>query len=1027
MLSNNNGKEQDEYTKAKAGRKKRFILIPIIAAAAFLVAAYALNITGAPFGRGVNVEDGPYTPEAFAGYTPGRDIPFDPVEAGFTTNDPNIKMIEINQSLSYGFDTDTGRLYLMENFVAGKETAVFVKLGTPPAADSEMILTIEKDRRFVASLAPAAIVDDTTILFLPEDIAGVNDWEQGAYTITFDMDESRAVRTTNFFESMEMKVLAVPVLANYSGRVVSCLGDWRYGSTMIEAAYPVAKKGVDYVLHPELDLSDGRYDLNTDIGQFNVWEALKNLQTPDKDYTMIVGYIRYPANHGQYLGYTYGQPANVVCESEPDLYATVVHEIAHCYLIGDEYEGGGLNNELNSPPYRMQGHDIVTREPAEGIKEAVVSGFSVGINGSGSMVYPEQRPFWVEGRTLLGAVTSYMGSGTGEDSFKFWTTSDIWNHLFNVFTGQAPMVILGDESGEEPGDSGPAEEDGDDEDDYWGQCPNCYGDVYDPPMFVQCRNCYEFTLITGEVFPCRECGNTIVVEEYTKEEAAIGCFTCESLIWLTSFVDFNGGSFNKGITARAAEPELVTVTEITGVLEADGTFSPDPWYSYPAHASVLSANKIGDYAVYIYDENGEKISATYFDALPTAEINTAEGRSFLESAGIPVEVVVRLPEDAAKFVILKGEEEIYERAVSESAPEVAITDIEPYENIGDEYTLNWEASDEDGDELYFDVYYYYNDTSYYLMAANVTDSSLDLDLTGYPGADEGYFRIRATDGVHTSESLSEFVTVPFKAPEIFTDNAEVPQYAVTQEFRYEIDAYDKQDGWLQDEEIEWILNDEHYAYGAALTVRPYELEPGIHTFTVTAANSAGLSDSKDFSVEILDDESDLPDDWSKDIIKYALKSGCYASQARPEAPVTRADFAQMMTAMYGVVSGPEGAYPDVEEDLISDCTGNLYDAGLMVFLGVMEAEDGIFEPQKSMTESEAAIVMYKVARLAAGRAQAGAEAGDEEEGDEEIIEKLIELGVFGGDDENELEEDGKLSYKLSLVRCGLFLKTVYGE
>ena len=44
-------------------------------------------------------------PASFAGRVT-RELSFEPVEPSFYTEDPSIVMIEINQSLSYGFDTD---------------------------------------------------------------------------------------------------------------------------------------------------------------------------------------------------------------------------------------------------------------------------------------------------------------------------------------------------------------------------------------------------------------------------------------------------------------------------------------------------------------------------------------------------------------------------------------------------------------------------------------------------------------------------------------------------------------------------------------------------------------------------------------------------------------------------------------------------------------------------------------------------------------------------------------------------------
>ena len=397
------------------------------------------NVIDDPFDRPLNInintnENNNNNDNPTGNPTDVRNIEYVEGEAGFKTSDPNIKMIEVNQCLSYGFDTDSGEFYVIDNFVAGKETAVFIALEKPFDPDIEVMLSIERDDEPVASFSSYEQIDDNTLLFHPGDISEVGSWEQGVYTFTFTMGESIAKRTTIFHRSGPMKVLAVPMINNYSGEIRSCTGEWKNGITMITAVYPVARDDVEYVLGPEQDFSAPKYDINTESGQRMIWRVLSALQTPDNDYTMILAFMPIPA--GNTLGYTYGGAVAISCESELDMQATVVHEIAHCYDIGDEYQGGHLNLDLNHPPYGMRGISIYDESPVAGIKEFVRSSRTVGLKGSGSLIYEQQRVYWHEGRLLMGARASYMSGGAGEDAFMFWTSSEIWNHLFNMLTGK---------------------------------------------------------------------------------------------------------------------------------------------------------------------------------------------------------------------------------------------------------------------------------------------------------------------------------------------------------------------------------------------------------------------------------------------------------------------------------------------------------------------------------------------------------------------------------------------------------------
>ena len=78
--------------------------------------------------NGDNPGDDPIIEDPVIGPPDDSNVEYIEGEAGFKTSDTNIKMIEVNQCLSYGFDTDTGEFYVIDNFVAGKETAVFVDL-----------------------------------------------------------------------------------------------------------------------------------------------------------------------------------------------------------------------------------------------------------------------------------------------------------------------------------------------------------------------------------------------------------------------------------------------------------------------------------------------------------------------------------------------------------------------------------------------------------------------------------------------------------------------------------------------------------------------------------------------------------------------------------------------------------------------------------------------------------------------------------------------------------------------------------
>ena len=962
-----------------------------------------------------------------------RELDFEQCQPGFASNDPRLAMIEINQSLSYGFDADTGEYYLMENFAAGKETALFVEYHEAMDWNKEFVyMAIERNGELVAELMPA-VIDTYTLLFQPKNMADTGNWAQGAYTFTVYMGEAEAAtRTANFYESVSLKVLAVPIRANYSGGTVSCEGDWKSGATMLYATYPIGKAGIEYVLAPELDLSSAKYDLNGDTDNlYNVWEALTNLQTPNKDYALIVGFVRDNPQNGRLCGYTFGLPANIVTESDSDMLATVIHEIAHCYNIGDEYEGGSLNLSTNSPPYGMGGNDINTQKPVVGAKQKVLGGEDIGISGTGSVIYADQRAYWVEGRSLLGNVTSYMGSGTGADSFTMWTTSDIWNHLFRVFTGMSAQQSA-------YSDLAPADNEADEADEideievhdsgeFW-QCPECYSDIDtdELELYVFCYECFEWTQVYDYDYVCEECGNEESIED--DEDLYVLCYECWYLIQLDILISYNAGF---GMAGKAsADSKTVEAIDIMGYVDSNGSFVAAPWYTYETAASEISSRRSGDYGVYFYDANGSMLDSSRFDIASNAQFTAADGSvssgNFDNFDKIPVNVTVRFPENAAKIVIQKGDEAIYSVDVSENAPKVAFTGLADYQKLDNKATLAWEASGEK-DELFFELWYCPSEDEYYNVASNLTGNSHEIDLSPYPGTEEGYFYIFATDGVRAGGAASEWVQVPYKAPDIISEQKDIPEFKITEEICFDADIYDLQDGWLwEGGEVKWTLETDgkEFMSGSYLWIWPYELAPGTHTFICTATNSAGMSTQKNFTFRIIDDESDLPDDWSRADIVNALSNGFAAQLNRIDAPMSRGQFAALMSTLYGSFSESDDPYPDYEENVVTDCGQDDYDQFLMVKLGIMEAPGGRFEPNRPLTEQEAAIAMYRT--MEAADPEYMTEFADMDAAEEDILAFCLEWEVIEQDGGNAYRAQESLTNRLALVRLSRLYQAIYG-
>jgi hypothetical protein len=256
------------------------------------------------------------------------------------------------------------------------------------------------------------------------------------------------------------------------------------------------------------------------------------------------------------------------------------------------------------------------------------------------------------------------------------------------------------------------------------------------------------------------------------------------------------------------------------------------------------------------------------------------------------------------------------------------------------------------------------------------------------------------------------------------------------------DVWDAQDGWLWDTGYEWYVDGKFWDnYGSFYFFHyPYMLKPGEHTITLKATNSAGLSSSKDFRIEIIEDESALPDDWSRNDITLALRLGFYEPLDFLDAPITRLQLAKLLFNVYSLVL-PEDfeLIPDspIVPDL-TDMSGDQNDmdylmAYLIVSMGLMEIKNasaevyeefpdyifvtGEFDPYGSVTEREAMQAIYKTIEISRNQTITVPEPMDESE----FIPTLTEWGLFD-EAENAYQADKKMTNRLTMVRVAKFIK-----
>lgn len=357
-----------------------------------------------------------------------------------------ISKVEINQAIGVQKDGHY-------NFVAGKDTAVIAYLSEDTAIDqSNSSAKIFRDGNLVATLSPRSYDKPVkTVEFLCPNREGCGNWAAGTYrfeVIVNGIQKNEPAEGASysyvFVERKQLRILAIPVKTNYNGVITQVQDDkWKTMHTFTSSVYPVAADKVKWETRGEFDASANKFNLETDDGQRNLWEALTNLMPttcstdPNGEgcYDLIVGFISdrpetYP--QGNLQGFTYGRPTNIVVAKDEDAPATVAHEIAHVYGIGDTYNGGAFRCSVNPAPDAFTGKNWDNFEQMTSCSSGRIALDQI----SATKIPAELHPYEIGGRGHLGDMACYMGSG-GLQS-QFWTSAETYDHLFEQL---APVAI----------------------------------------------------------------------------------------------------------------------------------------------------------------------------------------------------------------------------------------------------------------------------------------------------------------------------------------------------------------------------------------------------------------------------------------------------------------------------------------------------------------------------------------------------------------------------------------------------------
>jgi len=255
---------------------------------------------------------------------------------------------------------------------------------------------------------------------------------------------------------------------------------------------------------------------------------------------------------------------------------------------------------------------------------------------------------------------------------------------------------------------------------------------------------------------------------------------------------------------------------VNGWIDSNDTVSLGTWYLIDNTVPDAPFGEGGSYAIRILTDSGEVLYSDYFGD------ESIEDRPF----------AFRIPwyPAAAKVEIRKNNQTLASVMPSANAPTVDTLYPLGGENVSGFTTVSWQASDADGDDLVYSVLYSHDGgEDWQAIAINLTDTSIQLDMSRLPGGKRCIFKVVASDGFNTGISESGYFSVTDKKPvcALYADNGMVRGI-----------GYDPEDGLIPDSSLGWTSSvGGNLGSGKAISIG--SLTGGSQDITLTVRDSQG--------------------------------------------------------------------------------------------------------------------------------------------------------------------------------------------
>jgi len=296
-------------------------------------------------------------------------------------------------------------------------------------------------------------------------------------------------------------------------------------------------------------------------------------------------------------------------------------------------------------------------------------------------------------------------------------------------------------------------------------------------------------------------------------------------------------------------PRQTSSTQLQPYLFASGSIGPsganlDPWSILERPAGSQDGPGAGHYQLRLMAGNGSTLFERRFDVQAiTQSLLPGAAPLGTQDDSHPFYEILPWHPDTARIQVWQGEQLLAERVVSAHEPTVALTSPHGGELwLPDEqYRIAWQASDLDGDALWFDIAFSRDGgETWEVIATRLQGSELLVGGEQFPGTENARVRVYASDGVRTSVATSAAFAVARKPPLVFITAPEngliVPPGAA---LIFSGFAFDWEDSPVADLPMHW-RSDRDGSLGSGGEIMVQSLSPGWHEITLSATDSDGM-------------------------------------------------------------------------------------------------------------------------------------------------------------------------------------------